>query len=99
VKNIETFKRFMSAKSDNMAQAMATVHEPNEDWIAADRSMTNYLKTQLFIASLKYKIRKELMKNTYAFFQATYEAALDLEVIQQESKAMKLITMAAVTPP
>jgi hypothetical protein len=51
---------------------------------------------QMFIAGLHEPIRKEIMKTAYASFQAVYEAALDLEVIQQDNRAAKPVTIAAV---
>ncbi len=53
-KNIEAFKRFMSAKPDDLPQAVAAINKHKEDCIAADWSMTHYFQTQLFIDSLKY---------------------------------------------
>jgi len=63
----------MAAKPNNMPQAVATVDNHKNDWIAADISMNQYFQMQLFITGLQDKIPKELMKNTYASFQATYE--------------------------
>ncbi len=37
------------------------------------------------------------MKNTYAKFWATYKAAFDLEVIQEESKPVNPVTGATIT--
>jgi hypothetical protein len=51
----------------------------------------------LFIARLQDIIWKELMKNTYANFWATYKAAFDLEVIQEESKPVNPVTEATIT--
>jgi predicted component of type VI protein secretion system len=60
--------------------------------------MTQYFQAQLFIAGLQDNIHKELMKSSYKSLQATDKAALDLEIIHKESKAVKPVTVAAFTP-
>ncbi len=60
--------------------------------------MTQYFQMWLFIASLQDDTCKELMRTAHGTFQATYEAAVDLEVIQSENKTIKpIIMMAAAT--
>jgi hypothetical protein len=76
----------MAAKPNNMPQAVPSVDNIKSDWIATDRSMTKYFQMQLFITGLQDKIQKELMKNTYTNFKATYEATLDLEVTNMSTK-------------
>jgi hypothetical protein len=49
---------------------------------------------QMFIAGLHEPIGTEIMKTTHASFQAVYEGALG--VIQQDNKAAKPVTIAAV---
>jgi hypothetical protein len=45
-KNIKTFKRLMSAKTDDMPQNMAAINDLKSDcWIAIDWSITHYFQT------------------------------------------------------
>jgi hypothetical protein len=60
------------------------------------RSTGQIFQMQMFIAGLHEPIVKEIMKTVYASFQAVFEAALDLEVIQQDNKAAKPMTITAV---
>jgi hypothetical protein len=46
---------------------------------------------------LQDQIKKKLMKSTYANFWAPYEASLDVEVIQEDSKPVKPVTVATIT--
>jgi hypothetical protein len=50
----------------------------------------------MFITGLHDPIQKEIMKLACAKFQAVYEATLDLEVIQQDNKIAKPMTVATV---
>ncbi len=63
--------------------------------------MTHLPKTllsqqQMFTARLHEPIHKEIMKPTYASFQAVYEAALDFEVIQQDNRIAKPVMVATI---
>ncbi len=81
-----------------MSQNVDNNNNLNSNWIAVDWSMTQYFQAQLFIAGLQDNIHKELMKSSYKSLQATDKAALDLEIIHKESKAVKPVTVAAFTP-
>jgi hypothetical protein len=61
----------------------------------SEKYLGQYCQIQLFITGLQDQIQKELMKSTYANFWATYEATLDLEVIQEDDKPVKPVTVAA----
>jgi len=56
--------------------------------------MTQYLQIQIFNAGLQDNLCKEIMETAHGIFQATYEAALGLEVIQDENKPAKPIIVA-----
>jgi hypothetical protein len=87
----------MSAKDNNILQNIAANNKLKAEWEASERSVMQYLQMLLFIARLQDDICKEIMKTTHGTLQATYEAALDLEVIQSENKPAKPITVAAAT--
>jgi hypothetical protein len=53
----------------------------------------------MFIAGLHEPIRNEIMKCTYTNFQAIDEVALYFEIIQQDNKAAKPMTVAAIGNP
>jgi hypothetical protein len=56
--------------------------------------MTEYLQTHIFNAGLQDNLCKEIMETAHGIFQATYEAALGLDVIQDENKPTKPIIVA-----
>jgi hypothetical protein len=94
--NIETFKRFMASQPDETLQA---TQADTTFKLIYDNSLTNtrpFFQNQVFIASLHKPIHNEIPKCTYTNFQAIYEAALDLEIIQQDKKAAKPVTVADV---
>jgi hypothetical protein len=94
--NVETFKRIMASWPDKMPQATQAYAACK---LIYNNSLTNtgqFLQTQMCIARLQKPIHKEIIEHMYANFQAVYKAALDLEIIRQDNKAAKPVTMAAV---
>jgi len=62
----------------------------------ATQHTRQFFQMQIFITGLHEPIQKQIMKTTYNSFQAVYEATLDLEVIQQDYKSAKPVTIATV---
>jgi hypothetical protein len=56
---------------------------------------SQYFQIKLFIVSLQDQIRNQLMKSTYANFRVANEATLDLEVIHEDNKPVKVVTLAS----
>jgi hypothetical protein len=95
-RNVETFKQFMASKPDDTPQATAAISNQKQTFDNLARNSGQFFQTQMYIAGLHEPIRKENMKCTYANFQAVFDEALDLEVIQQDNKAAKPSTVVAV---
>jgi hypothetical protein len=75
--NVETFKRFMVSKPDDTPQDTAAVANQKQTFNDSSQFTRAFFKRPIFIAGL----HKEIMKRTYANFQAMYEAPLDFKVI------------------
>jgi hypothetical protein len=61
-RNVETFKRFMSSKSDKKTTAIQADNGQRKIWKDLKVTLGQFFQTQLFIAGLHEPIRKEVMK-------------------------------------
>jgi hypothetical protein len=89
------FKRFITNKPDKRTAAILT-SDDQKVWRDAEVALGQFIQTQLFIAGLHESIQKDIMKRTYTSFCAICKATLDVEVIQKDNKAAKLVLVAAM---
>jgi hypothetical protein len=57
-RNVETFKMFMSSKSDDMPQAVGADNEQKNFWKDAEVTLGQFFQTQLFNAGLHDQSRR-----------------------------------------
>jgi hypothetical protein len=60
------------------------------------KNIAAFSQQQMFTNGFHEPIHKEVVKQTFASFQAVYQAALDFEVIQQDNRTAKPVMVATI---